>query len=156
MATEHASISDPNIHEPKGVSTANAGEVYVGNGTASGAMKANCTGYAISIRIPDVSTADTVYAPVPFAGKITRIMSSIDAAITGADAGLTFTIGGVAITDSAITVTQSGSAAGDVDSSTPSAANTVAAGDYISCITDGASSTASVCDIVLFIDAGLV
>jgi hypothetical protein len=33
---EHKNILDPNIHEPKGVSTANAGDIYVANGTGSG------------------------------------------------------------------------------------------------------------------------
>lgn len=38
MATvEHVNIVDPFIHEPKGVSTANAGEVYIADGSASGA-----------------------------------------------------------------------------------------------------------------------
>lgn len=32
----HASITDPNIHEPKGVSSATAGRVYVSNGSGSG------------------------------------------------------------------------------------------------------------------------
>jgi len=34
---EHSVITDPNIHEPKGVATAAAGEVYVANGSGSGA-----------------------------------------------------------------------------------------------------------------------
>lgn len=33
----HSTITDPNIHEPKGVATANDGEVYIANGSASGA-----------------------------------------------------------------------------------------------------------------------
>lgn len=36
MATEHNTITDPEIHEPKGASTALAGQVYVSNGAASG------------------------------------------------------------------------------------------------------------------------
>ncbi len=50
-------------------------------------------------------------------------------------------IGGTLVTNSAITITQSGSAAGDVDSSTPSAANTVTAGQAIEVISDGLSTT---------------
>jgi hypothetical protein len=37
MATvQHSALTDPNIHEPKGVSTAAAGKVYVANGSGSG------------------------------------------------------------------------------------------------------------------------
>jgi len=37
MATvQHSALTDPNIHEPKGVSTAAAGKVYVANGAGSG------------------------------------------------------------------------------------------------------------------------
>jgi hypothetical protein len=47
----------------------------------------------------------------------------------------------------AITVTQAGSAAGDVDSSTPSAANRVEEGGSIEIISDGASATA--CEMIV-------
>lgn len=35
----HSALSDPHLHEPKGVSTANANEVYVANGSGSGVWK---------------------------------------------------------------------------------------------------------------------
>lgn len=35
----HSTITDPNIHEPKGAATALAGEVYVADGAASGGWK---------------------------------------------------------------------------------------------------------------------
>ncbi len=37
---EHNVITDPNIHEPKGASTATSGQVYVANGAGSGAWAA--------------------------------------------------------------------------------------------------------------------
>lgn len=37
MPTEHNVITDPELHEPKGASTATAGEVYVSDGAGSGA-----------------------------------------------------------------------------------------------------------------------
>ena len=37
MAIQHAVISDPDIHEPKGVAAATAGQVYVADGAGSGA-----------------------------------------------------------------------------------------------------------------------
>lgn len=39
MATEHNVITDPNIHEPKGASTATVGEVYVSDGAGSGTWR---------------------------------------------------------------------------------------------------------------------
>jgi hypothetical protein len=36
----HKNITDPQIHEPKGISAANAGEVYVANGSGSGSWVA--------------------------------------------------------------------------------------------------------------------
>lgn len=33
---EHANITDPNVHEPKGVSTATAGQIYIADGSGSG------------------------------------------------------------------------------------------------------------------------
>lgn len=37
MATEHKSITDPELHEPKGVAAATSGQVYIANGATSGA-----------------------------------------------------------------------------------------------------------------------
>lgn len=36
---EHSSITDPHIHEPKGISSANEGMVYVANGDGSGTWR---------------------------------------------------------------------------------------------------------------------
>lgn len=33
---QHSSLTDPNLHEPKGISTATADQVYISNGSASG------------------------------------------------------------------------------------------------------------------------
>lgn len=35
----HASLTDPNLHEPKGVAAANSGEFYVADGAGSGSWK---------------------------------------------------------------------------------------------------------------------
>lgn len=99
--------------------------------------------------IADISTAASSWTIAPCAGSITKIWSVISGAVTVADATLTFELGGVAITDGAITVSYDGSAAGTVDSSTPSALNTVAAGDAIELITDGGSTDAASAVIML-------
>lgn len=94
----------------------------------------------LTIEIPDISTADQRYVVPGFRGKITRISSVINGAIGTADADLTAKIGGTAVTGGVITVATSGSAAGDVDSATPTGANTFTATDAIEVETDGAST----------------
>ena len=80
----------------------------------------------------------------PYAGRITKIDSIIEGVLTTADATLTAKIGGVAVTSGVITITQVSSAAGDKDTCTPSAANTVAVGDEISLTVGGGNNTATV------------
>ena len=55
---------------------------------------------------------------------------------------ITFEIGGTAITGGGITVANSGSAAGDIDTAEPTAANQVEEGGSIEMITDGGSTGA--------------
>lgn len=97
----------------------------------------------ITVPIGDVSTAGSVFSSPGIAGTIVKVTNVIDAAITAADAGLTFEIGGVAVTDAAITIANAGSAAGDVDQSTPSALNVITALDAIEIVKDGLSTTTS-------------
>ena len=106
--------------------------------------------YFLTAKITDISTAGSTFVAIPDGGKIVKIFTSIKNAITTADAALTFEIGGTAVTGGAITVTQSGSAAGDVDTATPTAANRVEEGEAIEMITDGGSSTACEC-VVTFV-----
>jgi len=103
--------------------------------------------YFLTAKVTDISTAGSTFVAVPDAGNIVKIYTSIKNAITSADAAITFEIGGTAVTNGAITVTQAGSAAGDVDSSTPSAANRVEEGGSIEIISDGASATA--CEMIV-------
>lgn len=96
--------------------------------------------YFLTVKMDDVSTAGSVYVVAPDGGKIIKIQSVIDGAIATADAGITTEINGVAVTGGAITIANASSAAGDVDSAEPTAANSVEEGDVIEIITDGASA----------------
>lgn len=125
----------------RSVSAASASTVTV---AAMDDQKIHLTG-----RIADISSAGQVYLVSPVAGKVTGIRSVIAAAITVADATLTGKINGSAITGGAITVANAGSAPGDTDVATPTAANTVAVGDNIEIETDGGSTTASECTVVV-------
>ena len=96
--------------------------------------------YFLTSTIADISTASSTFVPVPDGGKVIKIFTALQGAIGTANAAITFEIGGVAITGGAITVTQSGSAAGDIDTAEPTAANDVAEDGSIEMITDGSSS----------------
>ena len=98
--------------------------------------------YFLTSTIADISTASSTFVPVPDGGKVIKIFTALQGAIGTANAAITFEIGGTAITGGGITVTQSGSAAGDVDTATPTAANLVAEGGSIEMITDGGSTGA--------------
>lgn len=77
-------------------------------------------------------SADTTYdLVIPFDGTISKIYTVTDGAVGTADITITPSIGGSGITNGVVTIATSGSAAGDVDSSTPSAANTVTAGQAV-------------------------
>jgi len=107
--------------------------------------------YFLTAEIDDVSTSGQIYIPVPDDGKIIKIMSALGGAITGADAGLTAKIGGTAVTGGTITIANSGSAAGDVDTCAPTAANQVVEGQAIEIETDGASTNAVAVGITVVI-----
>ncbi len=80
---------------------------------------------------------------MPFAGKITKISFATAVAITSSNTVLTGKIGTTAITGGAITVLTAGSAVGVIQSVTPSGANTVAPGNYVQIIPDGAAGAGS-------------
>lgn len=136
---EHSAITDPDIHEPKGVAAATAGKVYVADGAGSGdwvALQDIYTGV-----IADVSSAETVYIPITNAGTVTKVVTVLEGAITVANAVVTpKNSAGSSMGD--ITVAFSGSAAGDIDTLTPASNNTVAANSFITIETDGGSTDA--------------
>lgn len=85
---------------------------------------------------------DPIYLVSPVAGTITKIWSVIDGALATGGATLTAAIGGTPVTNGAITIAEPSSAAGDIDSATPSAANVVEVGDLIT-ITPGGTNDAT-------------
>ncbi len=96
--------------------------------------------YFITSTIADISTASSTFVPVPDGGRVIKIITALQGAIGTANGGITFEIGGTAITGGGITVAYSGSAAGDVDTAEPTAANEVSEDGTIEMITDGAST----------------
>lgn len=98
----------------------------------------------LTVTMADISTASSVWVVCPVAATYTKMWSTISAAITTADGVITTEIGGTLVTNGGMTITQSGSAAGDVDTATPTGANTLTAGQALEIITSGACDTTSI------------
>jgi hypothetical protein len=96
--------------------------------------------YFVTAEIEDVSTASSTFVAIPDGGKVIKIITALQGAITTANAAVSFEIGGTAITGGGITVAHSGSAAGTVDTAEPTAANRVEEDGTIEMITDGGST----------------
>jgi hypothetical protein len=70
MTTQHSSITDPNIHEPKGVSTASLGTVYTADGVGSGTWTSSGSDKEVLIQ----SLSDL---PTPSSGVITLASDTV-------------------------------------------------------------------------------
>tara|TARA_Y100000114_G_scaffold43216_1_gene38649 strand:- start:2453 stop:2947 length:495 start_codon:yes stop_codon:yes gene_type:complete len=149
--TEHNTLTGSQLHEPKGIdsaSTSDAGKVLTPSSSTAGEgelrklleSEINSKVCYITLDIDDVSTAGSVYLPLNFSGTITSISSVLHGTIATADTTLTPKISGTNITDGALTLEYSGSAEGDLDSSTPTANNTFTSANYLEVETDGAST----------------
>ena len=123
-------------------SVTNTGELIV-KSNASGVVDcydAIAKKIYLNVTMADVSTASSVWVVAPVASTFTKLYSVINGAIATADAAITTEIAGTAVTGGALTIAYSGSAAGDVDSATPSALNILTAGQALEIITSGAST----------------
>lgn len=144
----HASLTGADLHEPKGVASAQAGEVYLANGSGSGSWVV--PPYTLTGVIDDVSTASTIYFPVPYAGTVTKVVTVLAGSLTTANA--TVTVRNAAGTSmGTLTITQAGSAAGDIDTLSPVSNNTVTNDSRISVETDGVSDTARKLFVTVYI-----
>jgi hypothetical protein len=162
---EHSDLTDPELHEPKGVSSASVNTVYVADGAGSGAwqkievaqldyadlttelqgdldsgdldIKAKFFLYA---KIDDVSTPSSIIIPVRINSTFKGATAILGAAISGADAAVSFkdSLGGSQGTD--MTVAYSGSAKGNAFSFTATSNNTFTAPSWMEIATDGAST----------------
>lgn len=111
------------------------------NGLTASATELNQ--YVVSLDIADGSADADYYVVCPHAGDIMKIWTVTDGAVGTADITVTPSIGGVGVTDGVVTIATAGSAAGDVDSSTPSAANAVTAGQAVKLAVAGGGSGGS-------------
>lgn len=92
---DHVNITDPNIHEPKGVATANEGEVYVADGLGSGAWAVlssqYCNIYTVEADALSVGTIGTTAQTLPFANDGPERTAVADSA----NNRITLTTGGI-------------------------------------------------------------
>lgn len=119
----------------------------IGIAGAGGEMVELCYN-GLSSKASDAAVARFV---APVAGTITLVQTVLNAALATGDATFTTAIGGTGVTNGVVTATQSGSAAGDVDSATPTALNTVAVGDLITVAGGGASTATATANVQVLI-----
>ena len=84
-----------------------------------------------------------------FSGKIKKVTTVLNSAISVANSVLTLKIGGSAVTGGSITIAHTSSASGDVDSCVPTAANSFTAAQAIEIETDGGSTDTAIVSITL-------
>ncbi len=87
--------------------------------------------YVVNLDIADGSAEAVYYVVCPHAGDIKKIWTVTDDAVSTADITITAAIGVTGVTNGVVTIATAASAAGDVDSATPTAANTVTAGQAV-------------------------
>lgn len=154
--TEHRLLTGDSLHEPKGVETATAGQVYEANGSGSGTWRdrlggiINLNRFSATGTIPNVSTAgaSTFYA-VPFKGQLNRVQAVLGGTITGANDTITVYKNGVAQAPTMV-VPFTGSGAG-VSTTQDFTTISVNAGDVLEVRSNGASDG----DFPLFVTLSL-
>jgi copper homeostasis protein CutC len=97
----------------------------------------------LHLDIADGSADATYFVVAPHAGDITKIYTVTDGVVSTADITITAKIGSTGITNGVVTIATAASAAGDVDSATPTAANTVTAGQAINFVVAGGGAGGS-------------
>jgi hypothetical protein len=101
-------------------------------------------------RVDLVGATAAVYRYVNVSGfseTVLKLGSAITGALTTGDATITASIDGTPITDGVITITQVGSAAGDVDTATPSALNVIADGSVLELTVGGTNDAAQFAEV---------
>lgn len=140
---EHNTLTGSNLHEPKGAATATLGQVYVSNGAGSGVWTDAITlnEAKLTTVFADVSTAETIYLAIPYAGIVTKVVTVLEGALATANDTITVK-DSTGLSMGTLTITEAGSAAGDVDVLLPVANNVVGDNDFITIESDGASTSA--------------
>ena len=97
----------------------------------------------VTLDIADGSAEAVYYLLSPVAGTISKIYTVTDGAVGTADITITAAIGATGVTNGVVTIATSGSAAGDIDVATPTAANTITAWGAVNFTVTGGGSGGS-------------
>lgn len=162
MPAQHSALTGSSLHEPKYIQTAatsDAGKVITPSASTAGTgdlrqltlAEITAKSEPVVLHFPDIGTAGSIYFVAPFDGSITKAWSAIYGAIATTDTILTLKINTVSVTNGSITIAFTSSAAGDIDSCTPSALNTFSEGDLLEIASDGATSSTQSASVTLLL-----
>lgn len=112
-------------------------------GTQVRATATELNQYSVFLDIADGSAEAVYYVICPHAGTISKIWTVTDGAVGTANITITAAIGGTGVTNGVVTIATAGSAAGDIDSAVPTAANTVTAGQAVNFTVTGGGAGGS-------------
>lgn len=113
------------------------------DGTEVAASATEINTYVVGLDIADGSAEGVYYVVCPHAGTISKIWTVIDGAVSTADITVTAAIGATGVTNGVVTIATAASGAGDIDSATPTAANTVTAGQAVNFTVTGGGAGGS-------------
>lgn len=174
--TIHKSLSETELHEPKGISTAVVDRVLVSDGLGSGVWKKlppatidntgapagsflkedgtyetinNANLYYWQAIIPDLSVSFSRFLPIIRNMTVQKWWSALNGPIATTNGQLRLKINGTVVTDSEITITATGSAAGDVDTAVPTGNNTLVADGALEIECLGTATTAESAFLVI-------
>ncbi len=171
MATLHSTITGADNHEPKGVESATAGQVYRANGVGSGTWSQHPAAEVVVVdpnnvftgtdvetvlyelyqtqsliegQFTDVSNVETLLLPIPFNCTVLSIKMILANAITVANSIVTVTRSDGAAMGSQ-TIAFAGSAEGTTFNFVPSGNQNFIGGthNYIKLVSDGGATTTS-------------
>ena len=167
MAIQHEAITDPKIHEPKGITGAGANTVYVANGNGSGIWRTmafsllDTTGlggfvndlfqsgnvvapqtYLIHAVIDNISEPGTIIIPIPESCTFTGAMMVLGNTITSANSIVTFQTASLASLGAATTITAAGSVTGSSFYFTATTNQNLVGPTFLRVTTDGGSTNA--------------
>ena len=148
MPSQHATITDPNVHEPKGAVAAAINTVYVSDGAGSGHWRK--PPYTMTYAIQDAHAAgpDSYWLIIPYACTLTKAYVVVNDAFS-MDQTISFSIATIPITNGSISLVAAGSGAGSIFFCTPTALNTISAGTALEIINTGGSASAFIASLTL-------
>lgn len=156
---DHATLTDPELHEVKGVAAASDDTVLVASSGAGVFQKLttanidttsviNVNQGTVNASMADVSAASFILIPLPKC-TVNTIYFTLANAITTANSTVTITNSTGPATLGTQTIAFSGSAEGTTFTFTASTNNTFTAGSYIKIATDGGSTVTCVTAITV-------